>query len=86
MSDYQFIKEFQNIKLASICKKFNINLSNLLSGNTTEENFKKVKNEIIRELLTLFIADRQDDLCILYLYNELLEKIDKENKALREMI
>lgn len=86
MSDYSFIKEFQNIKLSKICKKYNVNLSNIISGITTEENFRKIKYEIIRELLMLFIDDRQDDLCILYLYNELLEKLEKENKALREMI
>lgn len=86
MTDYQFIKEFQKIKLASICKKYNITLSNLVSGQTTEENYKKVKYEIIEELLSLLIKDNGEDILTLYLYDEILLKIEKENRMLREMI
>jgi len=88
MSDYSFIKEFQKIKLTSICKKLGINQSNILSGQTTDENYKKVKNEIIKELQNLFISDNlnSEKIITLYLYNELLEQIEKENKSLREMI
>lgn len=86
MNDYLFIKEFQKIKLSDICRRNNINLSNLLSGNTNDENYKKVKKEIIRKLLMIVIEDKKEDLITLYLYNELLEKLEKENKMLREMI
>ena len=86
MSDYNFIKEFTNIKVKDICKKYGIQQSNLTAGATSDENYRKVKNEIIRQLLGLFIADKQDDLIVLYLYNEMLEKLEKENKSLREMI
>ena len=86
MSDYEFIKAFQKIKINNICKKFNIIQSNLTSGCTTEDNYKKVKDEIIRELLLIFIADKKDDLSTLYLYDKVLEKLEKENKMLREMI
>ncbi|MBO7043838.1 hypothetical protein J6W34_04795 [bacterium] len=86
MSDYQFIKEFTNIKVKDICKKYGIQQSNLTAGATSEENYKKVKGEILRQLLMLFIADRKEDLIVLYLYNELVEKLEKENKSLREMI
>lgn len=88
MSDYSFIKEFQKIKLSSICKKLGINQSNILSGQTTDENYKKVKNEIIKELQNLFISDKlnSEKIITLYLYNELLEQLEKENKSLREMI
>ena len=86
MSDYSFIKEFQNIKLASICKKLNINLSNLLSGQTSEENYKKVKNEIIGELLSLVLIYKEEDLITLALYDEVILKLEKENKALKELI
>lgn len=86
MSDYSFIKEFTNIKVKDICKKYGIQQSNLTSGCTSEENYRKVKGEILRELLMLFIADRKDDLITIYLYNEILEKLEKENKMLREMI
>ena len=86
MSDYNFIKEFTNIKVKDICKKYGIQQSNLTAGCTSDENYRKVKGEILRQLLGLFIADKQDDLIVLYLYNEMLEKLEKENKSLREMI
>lgn len=86
MSDYSFIKEFQNIKISNYCKENNINLGNLLSGCTTDENYKKVKNYIIRELMKIMIQEKQEDLIIMSLYSDMLEKLEKENKALREMI
>lgn len=86
MSDYSFIKEFQNIKLISICKKLGINQSNVISGQTSDENYRRIKNEIIRELLMLFIEDKKEALITLALYDEILEKLEKENKSLREMI
>ena len=81
MNDYNFIKEFTNIKVKDICKKYGIQQSNLTAGCTSDENYRKVKGEILRQLLMLFIADRKEDL-----YNEILEKLEKENKSLREMI
>lgn len=86
MNDYSFIKEFQKIKLTSICKKLGINQSNILSGQTTDENYKKVKNEIIRELLMLIIQSKGEELITISLYDEILAKLEKENKSLREMI
>jgi len=86
MSDYSFIKEFQNIKLINICKKLGINQSNVISGQTTEENYRRVKNEIIRELLILIIEDKGESLITLALYDEVIMKLEKENKSLREMI
>lgn len=86
MSDYGFIKEFQNIKLINICKKLEINQSNVISGQTTEENYRRVKNEIIRELLNLFIQYKGEFIITLALYDEIIMKLEKENKALKEMI
>lgn len=86
MSDYSFIKEFQKIKLSSICKKLGINQSNILSGQTTDENYKKVKNEIMRELLMLMIQSKGEELITISLYDEILAKLENENKSLREMI
>ena len=86
MSDYSFIKEFQKIKLSTICKKLGINQSNILSGQTTDENYRKVKNEIIRELLMLIIQSKGEELITISLYDEILAKLEKDNKMLREMI
>lgn len=86
MTDYSFIKEFQKIKLKDICKKLGINQSNIISGQTTDENYNKVKNEIIRELLMLIIQSKGEELITISLYDEILAKLEKENKSLREMI
>lgn len=86
MSDYSFIKEFQNIKVSEICKDKGINLGNLLNGSTTEENYKRVKKELIRKLLMLMIEEMQDKLLLVGLYNELLETKEQELKSLKEML
>lgn len=85
MTNYDFIKEFNKIKVSSICEKLNINRANISNGNASDENMKKVKLEITKELLELFKKDNED-LIILTLYNELLEKVYKENKNLKEML
>lgn len=85
MKNYDFIKEFSKIKISSICEKLNINRANISNGNASDENMKKVKNEIIKELLELFKKDNED-LIILTLYDEVLSKVYKENKNLKEML
>ena len=85
MNDYQFIKEFTKITVASICKKLGIRSCNVFNGQTTDENYRKVKNEIIRELLDLMIQSKSD-LITIALYDEVIMKLEKENKMLKEMI
>lgn len=86
MSDYEFIKRFSNIKMNRICKDLGFNSANLSTGKLSTENLRRVKNEIIKELLDLIVEDKKDDLIVLYLYNEILEKIEKENNLMREML
>lgn len=86
MSDYSFIKEFQEIKISKYCRDNNINIGNLLSGCTTSENYKKVKNYIVEQLLELMKKYKKDELLISGLYFEMFEKLEKENIHLREMI
>ena len=86
MDDYQFIKEFTNISVTSICKKLGIRSCNVFNGQTTDENYKRVKNEIIRELLMLMIEDKEENLITLALYDEVIMKLEKENRMLKEMI
>ena len=86
MNDYQFIKEFTNITVSSICKKLGIRSCNVCNGQTTDENYRKVKNEIIRELLMLMIQSKSEDMITLALYDEVIFKLEKENKMLKEMI
>ena len=86
MNNYGFIKGFQEIKLSRICKEKNINLSNLVNGSTTEENYTIVKNEIIKELLNLFTSYKTDSLAYLSIYDEVIKKLVEENKMLRRLV
>lgn len=88
MSDYEFIKEFREMKMTDICEKLKIKQTNIISGKTSDENLRKVKEEIIKELASLFTKDvtNSEKIITLYLYDELLTKLEKENRMLREMI
>ena len=88
MTDYEFIKEFREIKMTDMCKRLKIQQTNIITGKTSDENLRKIKEEIIRELASLFTKDvtSSEKLITLYLYNELLDKLEKENKMLRELI
>lgn len=88
MTDHEFIKKFTSITIKDIGEKLGINPSNITSGVASEENLKRVKNEIINRLYELFQSDylNSEKMITFYLYNEILEKIEKENKVLREMI
>lgn len=88
MTDYEFIKEFREIKMTDICKRLKIQQTNIITGKTTDENLRKIKEEIIKELASLFTKDvtNSEKIITLYLYNELLTKLEKENRMLREMI
>ena len=48
-SDLDFIKQFSKIKIAPICKKLNIDKSNLWAGRISDDKIKQVKNEIIKQ-------------------------------------
>lgn len=50
-----YIKNFSKIKISAICRKLNIDRSNLLNGRTSEENLIKVKEEIESEIAKLYI-------------------------------
>jgi hypothetical protein len=88
MTDYEFIKEFREIKMTDICKRLKIQQTNIITGKTSDENLRKIKEEIMKELAGLFTKDvtNSEKLITLYLYDELLTKLEKENRMLREMI
>ena len=88
MTEHEFIKKFTSITLKDIGEKLGINPSNITSGVASDENLKRVKSEIINRLNELFQSDcmNSEKMVTFYLYNEILEKIEKENKVLREMI
>ena len=49
-----YIKNFSKIKISAICRKLNIDRSNLLHGKTSEENLIKVKEEIESQIAKLY--------------------------------
>lgn len=54
MNDYDFILEYKNLNsISDICKRVNINYSNLINGKTSRENEKKVASIIEVELLKI---------------------------------
>lgn len=48
-NDLEFIKQFSKIKIATICKKLNVDKSNLWAGRVSGDKVKQVKNEIIEQ-------------------------------------
>ena len=44
--DMEFIKKFSKITIKKACQNAGVNCSNLHNGFTSEENVKKVKEEI----------------------------------------
>lgn len=60
MTDIEFIKRFNNINITKICNKYNLYRNNVYTGKTTKENIKKVKEEIYRQLILLFLESEKD--------------------------
>jgi len=55
--DYQYIRSFSKISIANICRKLNINRSNIMSGKTKEKNYNLVKREIEKEIAKIYLGD-----------------------------
>ena len=49
----KFIKDFSQISIVNICKQLNVNRSNVLNGNASEETIKKVYDELKKRLIKL---------------------------------
>lgn len=59
-SDQEFIKEFVQISIANICRELKIDRTNISSGCASKENFKKVRKELVNQILNLF-KDNSDE-------------------------
>lgn len=55
MDDLDFIKAFSKINITNICRKERVNRSNLLNGNSTKENAKKIRQRIESEVAILYV-------------------------------
>lgn len=52
--DFKFIRKFQKITIAEICRKLSIPRTAVSCGTTTEENLHKVRKEIEKELIKIY--------------------------------
>ena len=57
MKDIELIHKIKNIKLGNICKRNNLDYTNLIYGRTSKENTKKIADELRRELYPILIDD-----------------------------
>lgn len=62
MDDINFIKKFSKITISGICRKYNIDRTNLMNNRTKLENFKIIREEIESEYAKLYIKkeDKND--------------------------
>ena len=63
--DYNFVLKFNKIRLTKICNKLNLSRTSINSGNSTLENYHKVRREIERELAKLYLRDESDETSLL---------------------
>lgn len=56
-SNFEFLKKFSKISVNNSAKKLNIDTSNVLSGRTSNENYEKIKDDIMLDIGELFIDD-----------------------------
>lgn len=57
MKDIELIHKIKNIKIGNICKRNNLDYTNLIYGRTSKENTKKIADELRRELYPILIDD-----------------------------
>jgi hypothetical protein len=61
MKDIDFIRKFSKITITGICKKLNVNRSNVIMGTTTDENIKDVREEIESEIAKLYLKEEKNN-------------------------
>lgn len=53
--DYSFILKYRELKtIGQVCKNLSIDYSNLINGKTGKENYKKVADELKRQVIELY--------------------------------
>ena len=57
MKDIELIHKIKNIKISNICKRNNLDYTNLIYGRTSKENTKKIADELRRELYPILVDD-----------------------------
>lgn len=59
--DFKFIRGFSKITLTNIANKLNITRQAISSGETTDENLRKVRKEIEKEIAKLYLDVGDED-------------------------
>ena len=59
MDDLEYIKKFSKINITKACKKCHVNRGNLLNNKTTEENIKKVRQELENQVAKLYVKKEE---------------------------
>ena len=57
MKDIELIHKIKNIKISNICKRNNLDYTNLIYGRTSKENTKRIADELRRELYPILVDD-----------------------------
>lgn len=57
----KYLKGFSSITLRKVCKELKINYTNALKGNTTIENYKRIKAYLESEIAKLYIIEDKKD-------------------------
>ena len=53
--DYSFILKYRELNtIGQICKNLSIDYSNLINGKTSKENYKKVADELKKQVIELY--------------------------------
>ena len=60
ISNFIFIKAFNDITIDSICKSLNINTGNVCTGKTSKENLRKVREVLEKKLTRLLLTGGKD--------------------------
>lgn len=58
--DVKFVLRFNKIRLSRICEKLQVSRTSINAGNSTLENYHKVRREIESELAKLYIKDYEE--------------------------
>lgn len=60
--DYNFILKYKGLKtIGQICKNLSIDYSNMINGKTSKENYKKVADELKRQVIELYSSIMIDE-------------------------
>lgn len=58
MKSQDYVKEFKNINVTSVCKDLKISRANVSRGNASDEQYEKIKEELENRIANLYIKKK----------------------------